>query len=255
MRRLYIALILLFLYTPIVVLVALSFNDSKYYVTFGGFTLRWYRNLLTDETIRNALWTTLFVSVVSAFAATVIGTLGAIGIQQMRIRNIALSVSDIPLLNADIVTGVSMMLLLVRFTELNTMTVLVAHITFEIPYVMLNVMPRFYHMDRDLYNAALDLGADNAYAIRKVILPELLPGIIAGFLMAVTMSIDDFSITYFTRGAGINTLSTMIYTELKRGVNPSMYALSTILFAVVFLLLVIMNVKTANRRVAKKIPV
>ena len=251
MRRLYIALILLFLYTPIVVLVALSFNDSKYYVTFGGFTLRWYRNLLTDETIRNALWTTLFVSVVSAFAATVIGTLGAIGIQQMRIRNIALSVSDIPLLNADIVTGVSMMLLLVRFTELNTMTVLVAHITFEIPYVMLNVMPRFYHMDRDLYNAALDLGADNAYAIRKVILPELLPGIIAGFLMAVTMSIDDFSITYFTRGAGINTLSTMIYTELKRGVNPSMYALSTILFAVVFLLLVIMNVKTANRRVAR----
>lgn len=224
-----------------IVLIILSFNDSKYYVTFGGFTLDWYKNLFEDEVIIDALKTTLFVAFVSASIATIIGTLGAIGINQMRTRNIILSISDIPLLNADIVTGVSMMLLFTRFTTLSTYTVLLSHITFEIPYVMLNVMPRLNAFNKDLYNASLDLGASKGYTIRKIMIPFLMPGIISGFLMSLTMSIDDFSITYFTRGAGTNTISTMIYTELKRGINPELYALSTLIFLTVFILLILMN--------------
>ncbi len=248
MKKAYIGIVLAFLYIPIIVLIVLSFNNSRYYTSFGGWTFKWYKRLFTDEAIRSALFSTAFISVVSATVSTLLGTLGAIGLRRMRIRRLALSISDIPLLNADIVTGVSMMLLFVRFTQLNTMTVLISHITFEIPYVLLNVMPVLSSLDDDLYAAALDLGADGAYAFRSVVFPELFGGIISGFLMAVTMSIDDFSITYFTRGAGVHTLSTMIYTELKRGVNPAMYALSTLLFIAVFVLLVINNYREERDR-------
>ena len=155
-----------------------------------------------------------------------------------------LGATNIPLLNADIVTGVSMMLLFVRFTGLGFHTVLIAHITFDIPYVILNVLPKLNQTSRYTYEAALDLGAKPIYAFFKIVWPEISPGVFSGFLMSITMSLDDFSITYFTKGAGVNTLSTMIYTEMRKGIMPQMYALSTILFLMAFALLLLMNVKS-----------
>lgn len=175
------------------------------------------------------------------FVSTVIGTLAAIGISAMKKKNriIMLGATNIPLLNADIVTGISMMLLFVKFMNLGFVTVLIAHITFDVPYVILNVLPKLNQTNRYTYEAALDLGATPMYAFYKVTWPEIKSGVFSGFLMAVTMSLDDFSITFFTKGAGVNTLSTMLYTELRKGVRPELYALSTILFA--FLLLLVMN--------------
>lgn len=175
------------------------------------------------------------------FVSTVIGTLAAIGISAMKKKNrtIMLGATNIPLLNADIVTGISMMLLFVKFMNLGFVTVLIIHITFDVPYVILNVLPKLNQTNRYTYEAALDLGATPMYAFYKVTWPEIKSGVFSGFLMAVTMSLDDFSITFFTKGAGVNTLSTMLYTELRKGVRPELYALSTILFA--FLLLLVMN--------------
>lgn len=175
------------------------------------------------------------------FVSTVIGTLAAIGISAMKKKNrtIMLGATNIPLLNADIVTGISMMLLFVKFMNLSFVTVLIAHITFDVPYVILNVLPKLNQTNRYTYEAALDLGATPMYAFYKVTWPEIKSGVFSGFLMAVTMSLDDFSITFFTKGAGVNTLATMLYTELRKGVRPELYALSTILFA--FLLLLVMN--------------
>lgn len=175
------------------------------------------------------------------FVSTVIGTLAAIGISAMKKKNrtIMLGATNIPLLNADIVTGISMMLLFVKFMNLGFVTVLIAHITFDVPYVILNVLPKLNQTNRYTYEAALDLGATPMYAFYKVTWSEIKSGVFSGFLMAVTMSLDDFSITFFTKGAGVNTLSTMLYTELRKGVRPELYALSTILFA--FLLLLVMN--------------
>ncbi len=248
MRKAYIGLVLAFLYIPIIVLIALSFNSSRYYVSFDGWTLQWYKKLFTNETIRSALLSTTYIAVMSALISTMLGTLGAIGLRKLPLRRIFESIADIPLLNADIVTGVSLMLLFVRFTQLNTMTVLMAHITLEIPYVMLNVTPVLNNWDEDLYHAALDLGADHSYAFKRVVLPEILPGVLSGFLMAVTMSIDDFSITYFTKGPGVNTLSTMIYTQMKRGINPTIYALSTLMFLVIFVLLMLNTYREDTNR-------
>ena len=243
--RIYLGLIFAFLYMPIAVLILLSFNNSKSRASWGGFTLKWYKSLFTEETMLNALMTTLLVSTLSALIAALIGTLASIGIQAMKARKkaIYLGISNIPLLNADIVTGISMMLLLIRFTELGTSTIIISHITFCIPYVILNVLPRFNMISKHAFEAALDLGAPPFKAFFKVIWPDLLPGVLSGFFMAFTMSLDDFSITYFTKGPGINTLSTMIYTELKKGILPEMYALSTILFLIAFALLLIMNFK------------
>ena len=175
--------------------------------------------------------------------ATIIGTLAAIGISSMKARSRAfyLGATNIPLLNADIVTGISMMLLFVKFVDLGFVTVLVAHITFSIPYVILNVLPKLKQANRSTYEAALDLGATPLYAFYKVTWPEIRSGVFSGFLMAVTMSLDDFSITYFTKGAGVNTLSTMLYTELRKGIKPELYALSTILFFTVLILLLLVN--------------
>ena len=161
--------------------------------------------------------------------STLIGTLAALGIAAMKKRHqtIYLGATNIPLLNADIVTGISMMLLFVKFIDLGFVTVLLAHITFSIPYVILNVLPKMKQTNRSTYEAALDLGATPLYAFYKVTWPEIRPGVFSGFMMAVTMSLDDFSITYFTKGAGVNTLSTMLYTELRKGIKPELYALST----------------------------
>ncbi len=241
--RCYLTVIFLFLYLPILVLIVLSFNDSKSRVLWGGFTLKWYFSCFRDETIMSALTMTLKITVASAVLSTLIGTLAAIGISAMKKnhRAVMLGATNIPLLNADIVTGISLMLLFVRFTNLGFVTVLIAHITFNIPYVILNVLPKINQANRYTYEAALDLGASPLYAFYKITWPEIKSGVFSGFLMAVTMSLDDFSITFFTKGAGVNTLSTMLYTELRKGIRPELYALSTLLFLLAFSLLLVMN--------------
>ncbi len=252
--RIYLFLIFAFLYLPIIVLIALSFNNSKTKVVWGGFTLRWYTSCFQDEKIMSAFVTTLQITFLSAIIATLIGTLAALGINAMRKRNqtIYLGATNIPLLNADIVTGISMMLLFVKFMDLGFVTVLIAHITFSIPYVILNVMPKLRQVNRNTYEAALDLGATPMYAFYKVTWPEIRSGVFSGFMMAVTMSLDDFSITYFTKGAGVNTLSTMLYTELRKGIKPELYALSTILFFAVLIILLLGNVHPGKKATTDK---
>lgn len=244
--RVYMALIFIFLYLPIAVLIFLSFNNSTSRVTWGGFTLEWYRRCFQSETIMTAFATTLQITLLAAVISTVIGTLAAMGISAMKKKNqtIYLGATNIPLLNADIVTGISMMLLFVKFMDLGFVTVLIAHITFNIPYVILNVLPKLKQANKYTYEAALDLGASPLYAFFKVTWPEISSGVFSGFLMAVTMSLDDFSITYFTKGAGVNTLSTMLYTQLKKGIKPELYALSTVLFFTVLLLLIAVNINS-----------
>ena len=246
LSRIYLAIIFLFLYLPIGVLIVLSFNNSLSRVKWGGFTTEWYRNLVSDPTIMNAFYTTILITVASSVIATIIGTMAAIGAMRKRNRQIMLGATNIPLLNADIVTGISLMLLFVRFTALGTSTVLIAHITFDIPYVILNVLPKLSNTSSHTYEAARDLGATPLYAFFKIVWPDIKPGVFSGFLMAVTMSLDDFSITYFTKGAGVNTLSTMIYTQLRKGIIPEMYALSTILFFLALVLLLIMNYRSVK---------
>ncbi len=246
LSRFYMALIFLFLYLPIFVLIVLSFNNSDSRVNWGGFTLSRYVNCFRSETIMTAFATTLEITLVSAVVATLIGTLAAIGISAMKKRNqtIYLGATNMTLLNADIVTGISMMLLFVKFTSLGFVTVLIAHITFNIPYVILNVLPKLKQANRSTYEAALDLGASPLRAFFTVTWPEIRSGVFSGFLMAVTMSLDDFSITYFTKGAGVNTLSTMLYAQLRKGIKPEIYALSTILFFTVLLLLIAVNLNS-----------
>ena len=252
--RVYMFLIFAFLYLPIIVLIALSFNNSETKVVWGGFTLRWYTSCFQDEKIMSAFATTLQITFLSAIIATLIGTLAALGINAMRKRNqtIYLGATNIPLLNADIVTGISMMLLFVKFMDLGFVTVLIAHITFSIPYVILNVMPKLRQVNRNTYEAALDLGATPMYAFYKVTWPDIRSGVFSGFMMAITMSLDDFSITYFTKGAGVNTLSTMLYTELRKGIKPELYALSTILFFAVLIILLLGNVHPGKKATTDK---
>lgn len=243
LKKCYLVFILLFLYAPIFVLIVLSFNSSRSRVTWGGFTLEWYGKLFSSRRILEALQTTLILGFASAAIATIIGTLGAVGIQAMRKRSyqVVMSVTNIPILNADIVTGIALMLWFVRFIPLGFGSVLIAHITFNIPYVILSVMPKLKSLNMSIYEAARDLGAGSIYAFFHIVLPQIGSGIIAGFFMALTMSMDDFVITYFTKGAGVNTLSTMIYGEIKKGIKPEMYALSTLLFAVIFVILLTIN--------------
>lgn len=248
-EKLYLIIIFLFLYLPIGVLIVLSFNNSKSRVQWGGFTLHWYQELFRSRVIMDAFYTTITITLTASIIATILGTMAAIGIYGMKKRHkaIMLGATNIPLLNADIVTGISLMLLLIKFTRLGMSTVLIAHITFNIPYVILNVLPKLNSLSPNLYEAALDLGASRFYAFWKVIWPDIKGGVFSGLLMSITMSLDDFSITYFTKGAGTNTLSTMIYTELKKGIKPEMYALSTILFIIALLLLLLMNYRSSKK--------
>ena len=243
-KRIYLILILILLYAPIITLIVLSFNNSKTRAKWGGFTGKWYISLFQNPDIMNALYTTLIIALLSALIATLIGTAASLGIQAMKpkMRTFMMGVTNIPMLNADIVTGISLMLLFVAFRfTLGFSTVLLAHITFNIPYVILSVMPKLKQTNRFTYEAALDLGASPFRAFFKVVFPDILPGVLSGFLLAFTMSLDDFIITHFTRGAGINTLSTLIYSEVRRGIKPSMYALSTVIFVAVLALLLISN--------------
>lgn len=254
LQNTYLSLIIFLLYAPIVTLVVLSFNNSKTRAKWGGFTGKWYISLFQNEQIMSALYTTLVIALLSALIATLIGTAAAIGIQGMKrkSRTIAMGITNIPMLNADIVTGISLMLLFIAVGSglkylginfsLGFATVLIAHITFNIPYVILSVMPKLKQTKRSTYEAALDLGASPIYAFFKVVFPDILPGVFSGFLLAFTMSLDDFVITHFTKGPGVDTLSTKIYSEVRKGIKPEMYALSTLLFVSVLILLILINV-------------
>lgn len=240
----YLVFIMIFLYAPIATLMVLSFSNSKSRTQWGGFTLRWYGEMFQSATIINALENTLVIAFASAAIATVIGTAAAIAISSMKPvpRTIIMGITNIPMLNADIVTGISLMLAFIAFgISLGFNTILISHITFNIPYVILSVMPKLKQTNKSVYEAAMDLGAPPVYAFFKVVFPDILPGVLSGFLLAFTMSLDDFIITHFTKGAGINTLSTLIYSEVRRGIKPSMYALSTVIFVAVLALLVIIN--------------
>lgn len=243
-KGLYITLIILFLYLPIGTLMVLSFNESKSMSVWGGFSLHWYKEMFRNSMIMEAIWNTFTIALVSSAIACVIATLACIGIVSMkkRTRTIIMGFNNIPLLNADIVTGISLMMTFLVFgISLSWGTVLLSHITFSIPYVILSVMPKFKQLTGNTYEAALDLGATPIYAFRKVVIPEIRPGIVSGFLLAFTMSVDDFVITHFTRGAGINTISTLIYSQVKVGIRPTLFALSTIIFITVLVILVIFN--------------
>ena len=244
LQKIYLALIFILLYAPIVTLIVLSFNQSKTRAKWGGFTLKWYKELLKNEQIMSAFYTTLIIAFVSAAIATVIGTAAAIAIQGMKQKwkTMYMGLTNIPMMNAEIVMGVSLMLLFIAFhMTLGFGTILIAHITFNIPYVILSVAPKLKQTNRYTYEAALDLGASPVKAFFKVVFPDIVPGVLSGFMLAFTMSLDDFVITHFTKGPGINTLSTKIYTEVRKGIKPEIYALSTIMFVTVLVLLILVN--------------
>lgn len=251
LQKIYISLIFLFLYAPIATLMVLSFNASRTRAKWGGFTIKWYLSLFDNNAILQALYNTMLIALLSAFFATVIGTIACISISAMKRRNraILMGITNIPMLNAEIVTGISLMLLFITLgIKFGFMTILLSHITFNIPFVILSVMPRMKQLNPSVYEAALDLGASHIYAFFKVVFPDILPGVLSGFLMAFTMSLDDFIITHFTKGPGVDTLSTKIYTEVKKGIKPEMYSLSTIIFVTVLILLFLVNMSPEGKK-------
>ncbi len=249
--KIYTALIFIFLYLPIAVLVLFSFNSSNSTNSLAGFSFKWYKELFSDGATLLALRNTLILAILSAVIATVIGTLAAYGLSRMKnkhIKNAMLTVNNIPMMNPEIVVGISMMLLFVfvgrmvnTSTTLGFGTVLIAHVTFNIPYVVLSVMPKFKQMDRHLPEAALDLGCTPFQSFYKVEMPQIISGVISGFIMAFTLSIDDFIISYFTIGSGFETLPIRIYSMTKKRVTPDMYALSALIFLSILILLLISN--------------
>ena len=257
-ERIYLFLMFVFLYGPIATLIVLSFNESKFRGRWGGFSLKWYESLFSSREIMEALWTTLFLAFLSALIATLLGTAASFAMNRMRRlpKMILMTVTNIPMLNADIVTGISLMLLFIALNyRMGFSSVLFAHITFNLPYVVLSVLPKLRQINKSVYEAALDLGASRGYAFIKVIFPDILPGILTGFLLSFTMSLDDFVITHFTKGMGIDTLSTKIYAEVRKGIKPEIYALSTIMFAAVFILLVMINRKNGKNENKERISI
>lgn len=254
-RNIYLGLILFLMYAPIVTLIVLSFNASKSRAKWGGFTLHWYSSLFQDKAIMAALYNTLLIALVSAILATIIGTAASIGINAMKAKGktIMMGITNIPILNSEIVTGISLMLLFIACrVTLGFSTILLAHITFCIPYVILSVMPKLKQTSKSTYEAAQDLGAGPVYAFFKVVFPDIWPGVVSGFLMAFTMSLDDFIITHFTKGPGVDTLSTKIYAEVRKGIRPEMYALSTLLFVSVLVLMICVNASPKESKDVKK---
>ena len=261
--RVFLVLVFAFLYAPILVLIAFSFNASQSSSVWTGFSLRWYAELFQDSYVLGALQTTLLVSLIAAAVATVAGTAAAIGFSNLkrRSRSVCLTINNIPLTNADIITGVSMMLLFVLAVgalngvlgglgvrlRLGFGTLLIAHITFDIPYVILSVMPKLRQLDPNIAEAAQDLGATSLYAFRKVVLPEMMPGVVNGALIAFTMSIDDFVISYFTAGSQESTLSMVVYSMVRRRVSPEINALSTLMFVAVLVLLIVINLRQVRQ--------
>ncbi len=262
-QKLYWVFILAFLYMPIFVMIAFSFNESKSRTVWTGFTFKWYVDLFRNEAIIKAFFTTLIVAVLAAVIATALGTVAAVGIDAMKNweKSLIMNISYMPVVNPDIITGISLLLLFNVFKgwfnfEFGFMTLLISHITFNVPYVILSVLPKLKQMDYRVYEAALDLGCNPTQAFFKVVVPEIMPGIVSGFLMALTFSIDDFIISYFNSGHA-QTLPVAIYAMARRRVSPEMYALSTIMFVVILVVLLAVNFKSvkeekALRREAKQ---
>lgn len=242
--RFYLAMVFLFLYLPIFVLIVFSFNSSRLRGSFDGFSLIWYKNLLSDRAVMQALYNTVLIALISTVISTIMGTFAAIGIHYLRGKkqDIILNLNYIPVINPDIVTAVALMALF-KFLSLKfgISTMLISHIVFSVPYVILNILPKLQQLDRNLLDASMDLGATPLYSIINVIISQIKPGIITGALMAFTLSIDDFIISYFNTGHGFNNLSILIYSMAKKGINPSINALSTIMFATMLLLVLIIN--------------
>jgi len=253
----YIVFLFAFLYTPIVILIIFSFNSSKSRSVWTGFTFDWYVRLFNNDFLIGALINTLIIALISSIIATIIGTAAAIGISAMKKtpRAIMMNVTYVPVLNPEIVTGVSLMLLFGFMSiRLGFLTLLIAHISFSVPVVILNLMPKLRQLDKHMYEAALDLGCNSFQAFRKVIIPEIFPGIISGFLMAFTYSIDDFVISYFTTGPEMQTLPVAIFSMVRRQISPEINALSAIMFVVVLTILIVMNIvdiRKHKRRAAK----
>ncbi|MEG1255732.1 ABC transporter permease [Clostridium sp.] len=244
--NIYLVLIFIFLYAPIFALALFSFNDSKSMAKWEGFTFKWYQQLFHNDRIISALTTTVVVAVISSVIATFIGTISAIGISKMRGKKKALflNINYLPVLNPDIVTGIGLMILFIFFNmKLGFLTMLLAHITFNIPYVVLSVLPKLKQLPANIEEAAMDLGARPMYTLKKVILPQIKPGIISGFLIAFTMSIDDFIISFFNTGNGVTNLSIEVYSMAKRGIKPEINALTTLMFVTVLVLLLLSNKK------------
>ena len=250
----YMFLVFLFLYAPIAVLIVYSFNASEYRGHWGGFTFDWYKSLFSNETIMNALYYTLTTAVLAAVISTVIGTAAAIAIARLRKtpKALVINASYLPVLNPDIVTGVALMMLFIFLRiPFGSISLLLAHVTFCVPYVVLSVMPKLSQLKPNLYEAALDLGAAPFTAFRKVMLPNLMPGIVTGAIFAFTLSLDDFVISFFTTGNGVQNLSIAIYAMARKGVSPEVNAVSTLLFLAVLILLLIVNWRTAKENTEK----
>ena len=248
-KKFYLGLMLFFLYAPILVLMVFSFNESPSRAHWGGFSLRWYRELFRDPNIMLALTNTITIAILSSLIATIIGTIAALGIDTLgrKTKSVVIGITNLPVFNPEIVTGVSLMLLFLfairtaGFGSMGYVTLLLAHISFNVPYVILSVMPRLRRLDGNLFEAALDLGAPPMLAFVKVILPEIRPGIVTGAMLAFTLSVDDFIVSFFTTGSGVSNLSILIFSMARRGVNPRINALSTLIFVTVMVLLYLIN--------------
>ncbi|MBE5770255.1 MAG: ABC transporter permease [Clostridiales bacterium] len=251
-KRFYLSLILFFLYVPIVVLIVQSFNAGKSRAKWEGFSFRWYQELFNDAAIMQALYVTVSIAVLAAIFATILGTLAAIGIHSMQKRpqSLMMTLTNIPMTMPDIVTGISLMLLFI-FTKVERgyVTMLLAHITFDTPYVILSVLPKLKQMNKHSYEAALDLGATPMYALFHVILPEIMPGVITGAMLAFTLSLDDFTISYFTTSPLVQNLSTLIYSQARKGIKPTMNALSALMFVSLLALLLVVNKRSSSEGV------
>lgn len=264
--KVYTALIFVFLFAPIAILLVFSFNESKSLSVFSGFSLKWYQELFRDSETLATLKNTLILAVCASVLSTVMGTAAAVGMNRLRSRYLhaALNtVTNIPMMNPDIITGISLMLMFVFVgslfglaTSLSFWTMLIAHVTFCLPYVILQVLPKLRQMDRALPEAAMDLGCTPLRAFVRVEIPEILPGIVTGAIMAFTLSLDDFVISYFTQGSSFQTLPIRIYSMTKKTVTPKMYALATIIFFVILALLLLTNLvddeDRARLKAAKK---
>lgn len=256
-QKIFTILVFVILYAPLMVMVLFSFNSSKSTTVFKGFSLKWYGELFSSSETINALQNTLVLAVLSAVIATVLGTLAAIGIYYLRgrfMRTTLMTVTNIPMMSPEIVTGVSMMLLFVFVgrmlglaNSLSFWTLLIAHVTFNLPYVILNVLPKLNQTDPRLQEAAQDLGSTPIRAFMDVVFPFIVPGIFSGFLMSFTLSLDDFVISYYTTGADFQTLPLLIFSMTKKIVKPDMYALSTVIFLSVLVLLIAINLMQSRQ--------
>lgn len=242
--RILMLLMIVFFYLPILYMIIFSFNDGKSLTSFSGFSLRWYRHMLESHDMMESLYTTFAVALIATAVSTVVGTISAIGLSKSKkiVRDVMEQIDNLPLMNPEIVTAIGFMLLFITFkVEKGFVTMLLAHIAFCIPYVILSVMPKIKSLDPNLADAAMDLGATPWQALIKVIVPQITPGIVSGSLIAFTMSVDDFIISYFVTGSGVKNLSIMVYTMSKR-VNPSINAISTLVVVIITAVLVIINV-------------